>query len=270
VGDRTRQAVYGLVHRVLEYAVETEKLGRNPCATVKPPKLVRTERRALTPSEIGYLLRAVRGDRLEALIVLALTTTCGPGELFALRRRDVHLAERYIEINGDLVETAAHGYRPTVEPTKNPKRRRRIVLSAIAVDALRERLKLCLAEGGGEFVFTSPGGAPIRLSNLRRNWWLPLLCRAADLAEANAREAGDTGYRFPRDLRFYEMRHSAASLMLHLGVPIEIVSKRMGHASVSTMLAVYAHLCEGADRVAAEKLDAFFEHIGERGAAVGQ
>ena len=209
---RTKRAVFGLIHHVLQYAVEEDMIGQNPAAAIKRPRASRTEQQVLTPLEIGYLLKAAHGDRLEALVVLAVTSTMGPGELFGLRRCDVHLSERYLSVNHDLVEAAAHGYRPTLEPPKNAKRRRRIDLPKIAVDALRERMKLCLVEGSGELVFSSPEGAPIRLSNLCRRWWKPLLGKAAELAEKDAREVGDHDYRFPTDLRMYALRHSAASL----------------------------------------------------------
>jgi len=263
VGQRSKRAVYGLVHRVLEEAVDLDLITRNPAARVTPPKVERIERRVLTPPEIGFLLEAARGDRLEALIVLALTSTMGPGELFALRRRDVHLSERYLTVTGDLVEAAGHGYRPTLEATKTAKRRRRIDLPAIAVDALRERLKRCLAEGSGEFIFTSPEGDPIRLSNLRRRWWKPLLEKAAVEAEKAAQAAGDRAYRFPADLRMYDLRHTANALMGLIGVPIEVARERMGHSSIRTTVDVYGHIFKGQGELVAGKLDAFFEGIGE-------
>ncbi|MFY9739239.1 MAG: site-specific integrase, partial [Candidatus Cybelea sp.] len=258
---RTKRAVFGLIHHVLQYAVEEDMIGQNPAAAIKRPRASRTEQQVLTPLEIGYLLKAAHGDRLEALVVLAVTSTMGPGELFGLRRCDVHLSERYLSVNHDLVEAAAHGYRPTLEPPKNAKRRRRIDLPKIAVDALRERMKLCLVEGSGELVFSSPEGAPIRLSNLCRRWWKPLLGKAAELAEKDAREAGDHDYRFPTDLRMYALRHSAASLMGHIGVPIEIARERMGHSSIRTTVDVYGHYYEGTGRSVADKLDGFFDRM---------
>ena len=254
---RTKRAVYGLIHRVLQYAVEEEVLGQNVAANVRRPKVARSEQRALSPVEVSYLLKAAKGDRLEAVVVLSLTSTMGPGEMFGLRRCDVHLSERYLTVSHDLVEAKAHGYRPTLEAPKNPKRRRRIDLPQITVEALRERLKLCLAEGSGELVFTSPDGAPIRLSNLCRRWWKPLLLKAAELAK-DAREAGDTDYRFPTGLRMYALRHTAASLMGHVGVPIEVARERMGHSSIRTTVDVYGHCYEGTGRSVADKLDDFF------------
>jgi integrase len=230
-------------------------IGQNPAAAIKRPNVSRTEQRVLTPLEIGYLLKAARGDRLEALVVLALTSTMGPGELFGLRPSDVYLQERYLTVNHDLVEAAAYGYRPTLEPTKNEKRRRRIALPQIAVDALREHMKRRLAEGGGEYVFTSPDGAPIRLSNLNRRWWKPLLKKAAGLAEK------DGVLDFPVDLGMYALRHTANALMGHVGVPIEVASDRMGHSSIRTTVDVYGHRYQGSDQIVAEKLDGFFDHL---------
>ena len=170
----------------------------------------------------------------------------------------MYLPERYLIVNNDLVEAAAYGYRPTLEPPKNPKRRRRIQLPEIAVDALREHMKRRLAKGGGEFVFSSPEGEAIRLSNLTRRWWKPLLKKAAELAEKDLRDAGDSSYRFPTDLRMYALRHTANALMGHIGVPIEVASDRMGHSSIRTTVDVYGHRYEGSDQIVADKLDTFF------------
>ena len=253
---RTQRAVYGLIHCVLEDAVkEKEMIGLNVAALLKRPQVLRTEQRALTPLEIRYLLKAASGDRLEALVVLALTCSMGPGELFALRPRDVCLPERYLTVNHDLVEAAAYGYSPTLEPPKNPKRRRQIKLPQIAFDALRERMKRRLDEGGGEYVFTSPDGAPIRLSNLTRRWWKPLLKKAAALAEE------DGLFDFPVDARMYDLRHTGASLMGHLGVPIHVASDRMGQSNAHETLKTYTHCFPGSDQIVADKLDTFFDDL---------
>jgi integrase len=262
VGPRMRRAVYSLLRRVLGEATQLELITRNPAALVTPPKMPRREMRALSPAEVGFLLAAARGDRLEAFVILALTSTMGPAELLALRRRDVHLDEGYLLVTADLVSTAATGYRPTLEPTKTKRRRRRIDLPAIAVDALRRRLKLCLDEGSGDAVFTTRQGALIRLTSLRSYWWRPLLVRAAEEAEKAVREAGDTQYRFPRELRIYELRHTANALMGLAGVPMEIARDRMGHSSIKTTFDVYGHVYSSRVGDAVERLDDLFAKIG--------
>jgi integrase len=259
VGATAKRRFYSLLHRVLNEAVELDMISSNPASRVKAPHVAHREQRALTPPEVGYLLKAVTGDRLEALVILALTAAMGPAELFALRRRDVHLAEGYLMVTGDLVE--APGRKPTIEATKTAKRRRRIDLPPITNEALRRRLKLCLTEGSGELVFTSPEGAPIRNTNLRRRWWKPLLEKAAALAEKDARDAGDSLYHFPTDLRMYDMRHTANALMGYAGVALEVARERMGHSSIRLTADTYGHVYPSMQRDVAVRLETLFADI---------
>ena len=184
----------------------------------------------------------------------------GPGELFALRPRDVQLAGGFVVVDGDLVEVV--GQRPHIEETKNRFRRRRIDLPPMALDALRKRLKLRLAENPKvEQVFTSAEGTLIHMSNLRRRWWKPLLQRAAALAEKAAHKAGDTQYRFPTDLRMYDLRHTANALLSYIGVPLEVARERMGHASIRLTADTYGHIFPSMQRDVASRLQILFEKI---------
>lgn len=246
-GARTKRAVYQLLHRIFAEAVRLELLDKNPASSVTAPKMPKRKMRALTPQEVGFLLEAARDDRLEALVILALTSTMGPAELLALRRRDVNLSEGYLWVTGDLVASSASGYRPVVEETKTPSRRRRIDLPAVAIEALRRRLKLCLKEGSGEYVFTTASGTLWRKQNLRRQWWIPLLEKAAKLAKKQKAT-------FPKTVRLYDLRHTSTVLMSLAGIPIEIASARMGHSSIRQTVDTYTHILGSQHREAADKI----------------
>jgi integrase len=86
-------------------------------------------------------------------------------------------------------------------------------------------------------VFTNSIGGPIIHSNLRRNY-LQLL-----------KDAG-----LPH-IRFHDLRHTAASLLLNHGIPVIIVSRRLGHAKPSITLDIYGHLIPGMQNEAAELMD---------------
>ena len=122
-------------------------------------------------------------------------------------------------------------------------------------------MKLCLSEGSGELVFTSAKGAPIRNTNLRRRWWKPLLEKAAALAEKDARDAGDPTYRFPTDLRMYDMRHTANALMGLAGIALEVARERMGHSSIRLTADTYGHVYPSMQRDVAVRLEALFMNI---------
>jgi len=258
-GAAMKQKIRTFLHRIFREAVDLDMIASNPVARVRAPKVEHRERPALTPQEVYYLLKAVEGDRLEALVVLALASGMGPAELLGLRRRDVFLTEGFVQVTGDLVQVP--GGSPTIEATKTKHRRRRIDLPSFATDALRERLKLCFAERSGELVFTTVSGKPIHDDNLRHRWWKPLIEKAAALAEKDARAAGDSSYRFPANFRMYDMRHTANALAALAGVAIEVEQKRMGHSSIRTTNDKYGHVFRSMQRGAAGLLETLFTAI---------
>jgi len=93
-----------------------------------------------------------------------------------------------------------------------------------------------------------------------------LLDKAAALAEKHAREAGDPAYRFPVDLRMYNMRHTANALMGYAGIALEVARERMGHSSIRLTADTYVHIYPSMQRDVAVRLEALFEDI-RKGAA---
>jgi integrase len=94
--------LHRFLHRVFDQAVRWGATSRNPVTLVDPPRVVRHEFRALTPTEARRLLQGLRGDRAAALYVLALTTGMRQGELLALRWADLDLPARRLAVRGSL------------------------------------------------------------------------------------------------------------------------------------------------------------------------
>ncbi len=113
-------------------------------------------------------------------------------------------------------------------------------LPAIAVVALRNHRERMATEGHPDgLVFCDTQGGPLRKSNLLRRSFLPLLKRAG----------------LPV-IRFHDLRHTAATLLLAQGVHPKIVQERLGHSQISITLDTYSHVLPGMGREAASKLDA--------------
>ncbi len=263
VGATTQRGVYALLRRVCQVALENDELTVNPFLAVrKPAKPRRPERPVWSPEEALAFLRLARRDRLYALFVLALTTTMGPGELFGLQRASVSLKGGYLIVRNDLVDING---KLMLEETKNPKRMRRISLSPFAVDALRQHFEAALRGGraSSAYVFTTDAGGPLDQSNFRKTTWLPLLDRAAAVIGRLARRAGDLEYQFPR-IRPYDMRHTSNALMSHLGIPIQVASRRMGHASIQQTVDTYGHLYAEADQLVADRFEEFLAPLRRR------
>jgi hypothetical protein len=103
----------------------------------------------------------------------------------------------------------------------------------------------------------SAEGTPLRLSNVSRRWWRPLLKRAAAAAEQEARAAGDETYRFPSTLGLNALRHTSFELQPLAGIDYDVASERGGHASVTTTYRHYREIAEQRHREAAEQIDNF-------------
>ena len=231
----TVQLLRRIIHRALEDAVRLGYLSRNIAKSAVPPRGAGSRaEKAMLPEEARRLLQAVRGDRLEALVVLALTTGMRKGELLALRWRDVDLESGSLLVSGTLVRIEGD-YR--IEPPKSASGRRRIPLPPLAVEVLRahrqrqleQRLQAGPAWRDLDLVFCRPDGYYLNERSVLR-WYHELLERAG----------------LPRH-RFHDLRHTAATAGLTSGASLREISALLGHSRPSMTLDIYTHAVPGAD-----------------------
>jgi integrase len=235
--------LHATIHRALDHAVRWSLVQRNVADLVDPPRPRHHEITTLSAEEANRLLSAAHGNRLEALYVIALTTGMRQGELLGVRWRDVDLDRGAVQIRGTMQATK-DGLR--FAETKTRGSRRHVLLSARAVDALRrhraaqaeERLRVGPAWEDNDLVFANEVGRPIAAGNLLKRSFEPLLTRAG----------------VPR-IRFHDLRHSAATLLLEQGIHPKIVSEMLGHTRISTTLDLYSHVTPTMQRQAAEAFD---------------
>jgi len=231
-----------VLHKALKAAVADGSIPRNVTAGIKLPKLSREEIDPLSREESRCLLEAARGERLEALYVLALHTGMRQGEILALKWDNVDLEAGTLRVRRTLTKT---GKVYAIGEPKTRNSRRVIRLTAAAVGALRTHLSRQLEEmermgslyQPGGLVFATEAGTIINPSNLRNRSLKPLL-KAAGL----------------RPVRFHDLRHTCATLLLSKNVNPKIVSEMLGHASVSITLDVYSHLMPDMQEKAAKAL----------------
>ena len=165
------------------------------------------------------------------------------GELLALRWRDVDLDGRTLQVGATLQRTR-DGFAFT-EP-KTASSRRPVALTRAAVDALRrhrarhleERLAAVVWEDNA-LVSANEVGRPVEAGNLlRRSFW-PLLERAG----------------LPH-IRFHDLRHTVATLLLAQGTHPKIVAEMLGHSQIAVTLNLYSHVAPTMQRQAADAMDA--------------
>jgi len=236
------------LHAVLRRALgEAQRLGlvqRNVATLVKAPRPARHDMHTLTPEEARRLLAVAADDRLEALYVLALTTGMRRGELLALHWADVDLEDGYVQVRYTLQHLKDGAY--TFASPKTERSRRKVVLTSAAAAALRrrrttqgeERAAAGLAWRDEDLVFTNVLGGPLRANHVLQRQFTPLLKRA----------------RLPL-IRFHDLRHTAATLLLRQGIHPKIVAEMLGHSTISMTLDIYSHVIPDMQRGAAAALD---------------
>jgi integrase len=229
LSPKSRTLARTVLARALRWAEQTQVVGRNVARLVDGPKGARKVSDALTAAEALAVLAQARGDRLEALAVVALRLGLRRGEALALRWDDVDLDA------GEL----------TVTKGKTAGAARTVPLVAGTAAALREHRRRQAAEQlhAGPLwretghVFTTPRGDPVN-PRTALGWWHQLT------------EAAGIGRR-----RFHASRHTCAVLLLDQGVPLEVVSAVLGHANLSITADVYARVTADAKRRALATLD---------------
>lgn len=239
--------LHTVLHHALGDAVRKGLVARNVCDLVDAPRMRRHRTTTLTSEQAQALLAtaAREGDRLEALYTLALTTGMRQGELLALYWGDVDMEAAALQVRGTLQRTK--GALTVTEP-KTAHSRRRVALTGLAVEALRrhrvrqaqERLLLGVPGQDHGLVFCRPDGRPLDGSGLLRTDFYPLLKRAG----------------LPQ-VRFHDLRHSAATLLLSQGVHPKIVSELLGHTTIRVTMDIYSHVLPDMQReavVAMERL----------------
>lgn len=226
----TVRKIHSTLHKALSQAVSDGLIPRN-AADVKAPRPAPDEMRPLSEAEARELLDAAResGDRFEPLYVLAITTGLRRGELLGLRWDDADLERGTLRVGRALVR---EGGRHTLGETKTKRGRRRVNLTPRTVTALKahrkrqleERVKLAgLYEDHG-LIFAATAGTPLNPENLVKRSFKPLL-KKAGLPE----------------IRFHDLRHTCATLLLGRGVHPKLVQELLGHATIAMTLDTYSH-----------------------------
>jgi integrase len=210
---RTVRMIHTTLHKAMKQAVRWSLIPRNVTEAVEPPREQKSEIRPLSEDQVKRLFQAVRGDQLEALYVLAITTGMRSGELLGLRWEDVDLQTGTLQVR----RTAFNG---RIEAPKTLKGKRSIRLTQTSITALRKHPRV------SEWIFSTKVGTPISVHNLHNRSWKPLLKRTA----------------LPLDTRFHDLRHTCATLLLTKGVHPKIVQELLGHSSISITLDTYSHV----------------------------
>ena len=249
VSARTCQLARKILHHAIEQAVKWGMVPRNVCDAVDTPRVPKRPIKTFTLEQ----------DRLSAMYVLAISAGLRMGELLALQWQDIDFDAGTLSVQRGLVEV--NGKQLILEP-KTAKGRRLIDLPRFAVDALLEHRKRMVAEGHAKipWVFCSKSGELLRKNNVRSRSYMKILKRANQKFTEQAEKKGVIPELLPI-IRFYDLRHTAATIMLSQGVHPKIVQERLGHSTISMTLDTYSHVLPAMQKEAAEKLDRLYRTV---------
>jgi len=235
--------VHRIVRKALGDAVRKGTLVRNPASLADQPKRstsIKREREmhVWTAAQLQKFLASLGGERLSPAFVLAAHTGMRRGEVAGLRWADIDLAAKLIHVRQ---AATVINYELHIADVKTSNGRRTIDINDDVVRALQtwrrkqaeERLFVGPAYQDGDLVVARPDGRPTHPEILSRTF--------ERLIVRNG---------LPR-IRFHDVRHTHASLLLKAGVPIKVVSERLGHATASFTLDVYGWVMPGMQAEAA-------------------
>jgi integrase len=236
-----------VLHRALKQAMRWNLIQRNVTEAVDPPRPGRGEYTAWSAAQAARFLAAAERDDYAALWRLAILTGMRRGELLGVKWEDLDLDRGTLAVQRTISRTATGNWGPGAPKTSSG--RRSVALQASAVDALRRhrtrQLEHRLAVGtfyqDRGYVFTAPDGRPLHVN--------ALVARFTKLTITA---------RLPR-IRFHDLRHTAATLMLANGEHPKQVQERLGHSSIAVTLDLYSHVTENMQRQAADRLEALLD-----------
>jgi integrase len=240
VGAPTIQKIHKLLRSAVGNAAKTGTIPRNPVAFAHPPAGSVSEMKILDDSQVSQFLISIIGHRWEALYYLAIATGMRRGELLGLKWEDIDWLKQTVKVERQI--------RPgdqSFQPLKTRFSRRTITIGAKTIQVLHdhyERQQKTRKNSGSKWVenslvFTNTHGGPLCANHMTRVF--------QELLEACG---------LPK-IRFHDLRHTAASLMLNNGIPPIVVSRRLGHSKASTTLDVYGHLIDSMQEEAATLMD---------------
>ena len=243
--NRVRK-VHSVLRVALANAVKWNLVARNVCDVVTRPALQRYEATPLTQEQAKCLLQAVRNHKLEALLTVALVTGMRRGELLGLHWQDIDMKMGSIQIRRSVSRVAKLGLQES-EP-KTAKSRRRIILPAFALEVLQRhytRQQEVRTKAGTQWierdiVFCNRYGDYREPANLQRDF--KRLLTEAELP----------------NIRFHDLRHSAATLLLGMGVNPKIVQELLGHSTISMTMDIYSHVLPSMQQEVVKKFDELF------------
>jgi integrase len=227
----TVQYIHAILHKSLKQALMWGLVSRNVTDLVERPKPEKKTFRTWTPEDIKRFLDAVSDHRFFLIYLLAINTGLRQGELLGIHKESVDLKKGVIHVRHQVSTIRGKGL--VVTEPKTDKSRRPVTIPKSTKIYLEKHLQ---GRGDG-LIFTTSTGKPISPRNLLRHFKQVIEKEGLVM------------------IRFHDLRHTHATLLLAAGVHPKVVQERLGHSQISLTLDTYSHVIPSLQDEAAEQFD---------------
>ena len=242
LSERTVLSIHRIIHSSLKQAVKWQLIVRNVADNVEPPKAKKYKANFLTDEQTKKLLEIAKKTDIYIPVAIAVYTGARRGEILGLRWDNVNLDKGYVKIVDNLCSTN-NGV--IIKQPKTNNGIRTIAISKNLINILKKHTitqlenkmlfgncyqdnnLVCCYENGKNF---NPKRFSAKFNELLKKNNLPII-------------------------RFHDLRHSHASLLVKLGVKPKEISERLGHSNIGITMDLYSHLYEESDKQIADMFD---------------
>jgi integrase len=244
--------------QILSYAVRHKYLDQNPLREVERPRNPGEEKKELTiltPEQLRAFLEAEEDQKYKTLFLVAVMTGARQGELLGLKWGDLDLINSQIHIQRTFTKGQFF-------PTKTRDSKRKIDLSPAVMLELK-KWKLACPKNDLDLIFPNEAGEPMNYSNMVQRHFLPALEKAGIIEIEKIKNKPKDPKKYKKafrktkgmKVRFHDLRHGFASLLIEQGENIKYIQAMLGHSSPMVTLNVYAHLMKPTNQEAVLKLE---------------
>lgn len=242
LSPQTIRVVFQHLHNALKHAVRLRLLKLNPADGIVLPKRQKFHGEVYNEDEIISLLKNVQGTTLEIPVTLAAVLGLRRGEILALKWSDINWESQQIKICRSLIH-CSEGYQLVSPKTESGHR------TLDAPSGLMEQLRKHKVQQNKDKLYY---GSVYQDQDL-------VCCNSI----GGFRDPGGLSSSFKKFLnkerlkliRFHDLRHSNATLMLKFGTPAKIASVRLGHSTIGITMDLYSHVLDGMQQGTAEMID---------------
>ena len=228
---------YRTMRRVLQTAVEKERLQKNPCDRVNPPKVESGDMAILNWSQ-AHVLAEAHSTRFRPMIYLAIDSGMRWSELVGLRRGNVDVLRHKVKVTEQLVQLKNRSF--LRRPPKTTAGVRSVTISSVVAEMLAAHMLLYVGPDPDALMFTNGAGNPISHSSFGTHHF--------------GKALREVGFK----CRFHDLRHSSVAMAIAEGAHPKAIQVRMGHSSITVTLDRYGHLFPELDEAIAHAFDARF------------